>query len=383
VRICHISSCFPPSRGGVETFVYNLSALMVERGHQVKVITSDRGTSSGKHREWINGIEVIRYPERLHLFEAPIIPQIALHLLREDYDVLHVHGMVPTISDMALIISKFKRKPAILTYHCDAETPRYGTLGKLAGRLYAAFAVLAIKTASMIVATTRSYAESSSVLSSALKKIVIVPCGVDTKHFFPSKKEMVNRRKNQTRARYILYVGKLIHYKGVDVLIKAFERVSNSFASSLMIIGDGDQRDELKQLTDNLKLTDQVTFAGGVPDESLPRYYQNSDLFVLPSLASRREAFGMVLLEAMACGKPVVASSIPGVCEVVENEETGLLAPPGSPEKLAQAILKLLGTDRLSEMGSYARSVIEKKYDWSVIAERYEGFYKSLIEEKR
>ncbi len=383
MRICHVSSCFPPSRGGVETFVYQLSKLMVERGHQVTVITSDRGTCSGKHREWVNGIEVIRYPERFHLFEAPIMPQIALHLLREDYDILHVHGMVPTISDLALIIGRFKGKPAILTYHYDAETPRYGIVGRLTGRLYAAFAVLAVKTASMIVATTRSYAESSPVLSNILKKIIIVPCGVDTRYFFPIGEKVSGRLKRPSKTRQVLYVGKLIHYKGVDVLMKAFGRVSDSDAYSLMIVGDGNQRDKLKELADDLKLAGRVTFAGWVPDRSLPQYYQSSDLFVLPSLASRREAFGMVLLEAMACGKPVVASRIPGLCEVVENEATGLLAPPGSPEKLAKAILTLLNNGRLSEMGSYARKTVEKLYDWSVIAAQYERLYERLIEERR
>lgn len=379
MKICHVSSCFLPSYGGVETFVYQLCKRQVQKGHQVKVITSDRGQIPKKNQEWIDGIEVIRYPERHHLFEAPIIPRIAFRILREDYDVLHIHGMVPSISDLSLILGRLRQKPIILTYHCDAETPEYGLIGELAGKGYAMAALFAVKLADKIVATTKNYARTSLVLSHVLEKTMIIPCGVDKSRFSPNRDRRRGKKiAEKTNNHKILYVGKLIHYKGVDILIRAFNIVlaKSPKNCSLLVAGDGGERDELMNLVKRLDLCDHVTFSGGLPDELLPKCYQSSNLFILPSLASRREAFGIVLLEAMASGLPVITSDIPGPNEVVKNGETGLLVPPGNAEKLAEAIISLLDDNYSSQMGNRARKDVEKKYDWSVIAEAYERLYR-------
>lgn len=346
----------------------------------MKVITSDRGKLPKKYHEWMDGIEVIRYREKYHLFEAPIIPWIAIHLLREDYDILHVHGMVPTVSDLALIINRLKRKPAVLTYHYDAETPKYGLVGTFIGKAYAGVARIVAKLADKIVATTKSYAKTSLVLSKNLERIVNIPCGVDTKRFSPGKARQSARIKRKSKSSQILYVGKLIHYKGVDSLIKAFKIITKSHHNYyLTIVGDGEQREELKDLVKELELCDQVTFTGWIPDESLPQYYRTSDLLVLPSVPSRREAFGMVLLEAMACGIPVIASAIPGPIDVVKREENGLLVPAENVEKLAHAIIVMTQDTRGSQMGTNAYAIVKEKYDWPVIVDRYEALYKSIM----
>jgi len=345
----------------------------------VKVITSSRGKLPKKYHEWIDGVEVIRYPEKYRLLEAPIIPWIALCLLREDYDILHVHGMVPTVSDLALIVGRLKRKPAVLTYHYDAETPKYGPVGRFVGKGYAEVARLVVKLADKTVVTTKSYAKTSLVLSNILEKVIIIPCGVDTKRFSPDQSCQSKKAELKSSSSRILYVGKLIHYKGVDTLIKAFKIVTKSHNCHLTIVGDGEQRDELMDLVKKLEICDQVTFTGWVPDELLPRYYRTSDLFVLPSLSSRREAFGIVLLEAMACGVPVIASDIPGPNEVIKNGESGLLAPAGNGKKLAHAIIDILRDARRTEMGTYAHKIAKERYDWSVIVDKYENLYESFM----
>jgi glycosyltransferase involved in cell wall biosynthesis len=381
MKICHVSSCFVPSHGGVETFIYQLCKKQVQKGHKVKVITSDRGQVRNKNHEWIDEIEVTRYPERYHLFEAPIMPRIALRVLSEDYDILHIHGMVPTVSDLSLILGKLKRKPIVLTYHCDAETPEYGLIGKLAGKGYAIASLLAVRLADRIVATTKNYARTSIVLNHVLENMTIIPCGVDKSRFSPNHGDKRGKKiAERTNNHKILYVGKLIHYKGVDVLIKAFKIVlaKSSQNCSLLIAGSGGERDELINLVKDLDLCDHVTFSGGLPDDLLPQCYRSSNLFVLPSLASRREAFGIVLLEAMASGLPVITSDIPGPDEVVRNGETGLLVPPGNVEKLAEAIITLLDDKYSSKMGICAHKDVAKKYDWSVVAESYERLYRRL-----
>lgn len=379
MKICHVSSCFPPSHGGVETFVYNLCKRLVERGHQVKVVTSDRGKLPKKYHEWVDGIEVIRYPEKYHLLEAPIIPRIALHLLHEDYDILHVHGMVPTVSDLALVVGWIKRKPNILTYHYDADTPKYGKLGSFVGKAYAGVAQLVVKLADKTVATTESYAKTSLVLSKILEKTINIPCGVDVNRFSLDQSCQSVKAQHKLNNHQILYVGKLIHYKGVDNLIKAFKIVTKSLNCYLTIVGDGEQHDELVDLVKKLELCNEVTFTGWVPDELLLQYYRTSDLLVLPSILSRREAFGIVLLEAMAHGIPVIATAIPGPSEVIKNEENGLLVPPGNVQKLACAIIGMLRDRRGVQMGNYARKIVKEKYDWPVIVDSYENLYESVM----
>lgn len=382
LKICHVASCFPPSRGGVETFVYNLCKRLVEKGHRVKVITSDRGKSSGKYHEWIDGIEVIRFPERYHLFEAPIMPRIALRALREDYDVLHVHGMVPSVSDLALVVGFLRRKPKVITYHYDAVTPKYGVIGRLTGVVYAGFAGIILKLADVVVATTRSYARTSPVLGNTWEKAVIIPCGVDTSKFSPNQSQESRSATSTTEDHSVLYVGKLIHYKGVDNLIRAFQLVLEKCPNCrLTIAGNGDEREELMQLSSELGLGGKVVFAGDIPDQLLAQYYRDSDLLVLPSLESRREAFGMVLLEAMACGIPVIASDIPGPDEVVSNDENGLLTPPGDTAKLAEAIITILSDPRRAAMGGRALRGMKLEYDWSIIAGRYEDLYRSSVKQ--
>jgi glycosyltransferase involved in cell wall biosynthesis len=241
-------------------------------------------------------------------------------------------------------------------------------------------AQIVVKLADRIVATTKSYAKTSPVLSNMLERIVIIPCGVDTKRFSPDHSFQGKKTKHKSSSPRILYVGKLIHYKGVDALIKAFKTVLAKFPNcSLMIAGDGEKRYELMDLAKKLELGDRVIFAGWVPDKWLPHYYCTSDLLVLPSIESRREAFGMVLLEAMACGIPVIASDIPGPEEVVNSKEIGLLAPPGNAEKLAQAIIDLLHDNRLTEKRARVHALVKKRYDWSVIANSYENLYKDLL----
>lgn len=387
MRICHITSCFPPSYGGIETYVYNICKQLVEKGHQIRIITSSRGKTPGKYHEWVDGIEVIRYPERFHILEAPIIPRIALHALFEDCDVLHIHGMTPTITDFSLILGKlFGRKPVVLTYHFDAETVECGFVGRFASKVYAHVTRLIVKFADKIVATSKRYAETSLVLRGFSSKIVIIPCGVDLEKFrFYQKDGNVEMNCSDGACRYkILYVGKLSWYKGIEYLIKAMEIVTKTTRNvQLIIVGHGPQRDKLSSLVKEIGLKNYIFFAGSVPEESLYEYYQTTDLLILPSY-SRREAFGIVLLEAMACGKPVIASNIPGLSSVIENDRSGLLVHPEDPLSLADAIVILLiNDDKRKKMGTYARKFVEANYDWDHIATVYERIYNQISEAKR
>jgi len=359
-----------------------LSHHLVKRGHQVTVITTSRGKTHEKQTyvEWMNGIKVIRYPEAGYFLEAPLVPQIAFRVLQEDYDLLHVHGMTPSVSDIAIIFGRLKRKPVVLTYHYDPETPLFGFIGVVAARIYARIAYFLLNMVDQIVATTRSYAETSPVLSRLLMKVEIIPLGVDKKKFNMAKDYeglRNNHMKIDDKCSVILFIGQLREHKGLRYLLKAIKIVKAKTGNvRLIIVGDGPKRFSLINYASKLNVSDVVSFVGNVGEEFLPQYYAVSNVVVLPSY-TRRDAFGLVLLEAMAAGKPIIASDIPGVQEVARG--VGILVPPRFPEKLAEAILKILSCSQFKKkLEQNARKNIQL-YTWEHVAERYEQVYRKVL----
>ncbi len=342
---------------------------LARRGHNLTVVTSSRGKEAKFHREKSGVIEVIRFPEKWHLFEAPLIPRIAISALTEEYDVAHINGMSPTITDLAILFAKLRRKPVVLTYHNDAETRQWGVTGRLAGVVYAHLALLAIDMANLVVCSTRSYAETSSVLKYALNRLQIVPLGVE----MPMSRSHAQTRKPGESAR-LLFVGQLKDYKGLHVLIEALAAlVKVGTDITLGIVGTGPESDRLKKMAKELGVDGRAVFYGNVPDDKLPELYADCDVLVLPSV-SRREAFGLVVLEAFSAGKHVVASDIPGLNELVKRGG-GELARPEDPASLADAILRVLSRpDGADRYRGFAESM-----SWDVTVERYESMFFSLL----
>jgi len=358
-----------------------LSQGLVKKGHQVTVITTTRGKvhKEQTYVEWMSGIKVIRYPESRYFLEAPLVPQIAFRVLQEDYDLLHVHGMTPTVSDLAIFCGKVKRKPVIVTYHYDPETPLLGSLGFVIARVYDHIAFFLLKLVDGLVATTKSYAETSPVLRRLLKRVEIIPLGIIQDKFdLPSDENLNSDQANANdNSGVILFVGQLREHKGLRYLLKAMKIVKAQKSDAhLVIVGDGPQRASLTQYASELKVDDKVSFEGNVAEEILPHYYAISNVVVLPSY-TRRDAFGLVLLEAMAAGKPIVASDIPGIREVMEG--AGILVSPRDPQKLAKAILEILsGNQSLEKMRRHAQKNIQQ-YSWEHIVERYDRLYTKLL----
>lgn len=382
LTICQVCSCFYPSFGGVESFVYNLSTKLVKRGYRIKVITSSRGKPKGKYVERIDGIEVIRYPQRFFLWEAPIIPEIPIRLLKEKFDIAHIHGSVPGITDVSILMAKLRKKPVVLTYHYDAEVVKYGLWGKLLTWFYNRLvARLFIRMADVIIATTKSYASTSPVLSKLASKVKIVPCGVDSNRFV--RNEGVENPSNGSRVK-LLYVGKLVDFKGIAELIEASKHLKDVIGDFIVkIVGTGPSLLKYVSMAKEMRVSDVVKFYGKVDEEDLKRLYDECDVVVCPSRRSRREAFGIVILEAMAKEKPVIASRIPGMESVVVEGRSGLLVPPSNPKALADAIASLVkDKDRMMAMGRYGRSIVERVYDWGKITAMYENVY-SLVSSKQ
>jgi len=359
----------PAKQGGVERCVYELSARFARRGHTVTVATSTRGKESKTISERIGLLQVIRFAEKFHLFEAPLIPAISTVALTAEYDVLHVHGMCPSITDLSILFAKIRRKPVVLTYHNDAESEIWSPVAKLAAFVYSSIVSTLIRATDVVVCSTRSYAETSPALKYSLNKLQVIPMGVDFDRY-----SRIESLENANSEWNLLFVGQLKEYKGVEVLLKAlFILRAEGVLINLDIVGTGPELPKLKSIVRLLHVEDCVHFLENISDHDLMKLYSSCDLVVLPSL-NRREAFGIVMLEAMAAGKPVVASNIPGLSEVA-TMAGGLLAKPKDASSLAASILQSIKNKRRPEVMRYS----VKQFTWDKLAARYEEIFCSLL----
>ena len=175
----------------------------------------------------------------------------------------------------------------------------------------------------------------------------------------------------------VLYVGRIVFHKGLEYLVQSANHMEKD--TKIVLGGTGDFREELEELVEEEGLSDQVIFAGRIPNKKLPKYYAASDVFVLPSV-SRLEAFGIVALEAMASGTPVVVSDIPGVREVITEGRNGLLAEPMNPEDIAGKVRLILENPELAErMSQNARKRVEENFTWQQVTEDIEEVYNELV----
>lgn len=205
-------------------------------------------------------------------------------------------------------------------------------------------------------------------------KIAVVPLGVDTSVFRTEDDGLRLREKfGLQNSIVILFVGRMEDVKGVDVLLEAFSRLRKNHDSlRLLLVGGGAQKSRYEALASNLGVSSATTFVGSVPREALPSYLDVADIFVLPSL---REPFGLVGLEAMAKGKPIVASAVGGIPDFV-GSETGILVRPGSVTELATAIERLVADPSLrASLGEGGRTLVDERFSYRRVAERTVGVF--------
>jgi glycosyltransferase involved in cell wall biosynthesis len=227
-----------------------------------------------------------------------------------------------------------------------------------------------------IVVTSNTYAATSR--SVWHFDPVVIPNAVDTKKFNPkNNNSKIIKRHGLEGKKMVLYVGRVKFHKGIEYFVGAAKFMDKN--TKFLIVGSGDYEDVIRDYIHDLKLEDRVTLVGKVPDSELPQYYAACDVFVLPSL-TRLEAFGIVGLEAMATGKPVIVSDIPGVREVITDGREGYLSPPMEIELMAKKIKKLLADPKLRKrMGMAGRKKVVKYFEISKIVDSLEKVYKEVI----
>ena len=376
MRIAQITPYFHPHLGGVESHVRDLSRKLVELGHEVEVITSvfEPGLPS---EETVDNFLVRRLPTRAIIAKTPIMAEIGQVLENGNFDVVHAHAPPPLANYLAGQYCHKHRIPFVYTYHCDMEIPIPG--GKYIVSIYRHLLERwTIRWSDALICTTNSYAATSRTTWD--RTVDVIPNAVDVQFFKPDTDGSKMRERHGLQEKTIvMFVGRIVHHKGIETFILSANHTEDSI--HYLIVGQGEDTDRLKRMANEVDPT-RFTFTGPVPRNELPEYYAAADMLILPSL-SRLEAFGIVGLESMASGKPVILSRIPGVSEVITSEEEGMIFDPSNATDLGEKITELHSRPGLRrEMGKRGRDRVLRDYSMRSVAQKVEAVFERVIREK-
>lgn len=369
VRILHIYKDYDPVVGGIENHIKMLAEAEAARGDDVTVLVTN--TMGRTVRELRNGVQVVKAARLAAVASTPLSPAMLAEAVAIEADVINLHMPYPPGDVVARAVGG--RPALVVTYHSDIVRQR-----RLL-RVYRPLLERTLTGAQRIIVTSRRYLETSALLRPHAARCRVVPLAVDPARFATVELEEIARIRRLYPAPIVLSVGVLRYYKGLHHLMRAMPAVD----ASLVVVGDGPERAALEALAEQLEIAGRVHFAGRVADEDLPCYYQAADVFVLPSHL-RSEAFGIVLLEAMAAGLPLITTEIgTGTSEVNRHGSTGFVVPPADAQALARALNVLLTTRHLREyFGQNGRRCVLGEYTPRLMVERTAVIYREALAER-
>lgn len=379
MKILQLTAYYPPDIGGIQIFVQNLSRALVNRGHDVDVLTVNTDFASS-FETTCEGINVRRCQLDSHLYRAVISREFSRRLFQaRAYDVYHIHIPFHFGLETAVMAAKRNGTTLIATHHGQGLDGSfiYSAIARTYSWLCQA---VSLRFVDCPVFLTESYKRSLWLPDAVQRRTKIVRTGTEIRSFGIEVDGSPIREKYQIGADdpMILLVARLHRanrYKGVPYLLQAMTNVLQHINNAkLLVVGDGELLPELKQQAMELHLAHAVTFTGAIDNSELPAYYAATDVLALPSISGPENA-PVVVFEAMAAGKPVVASNLPGVCEIVEHERSGLLVPPKNVEALADALVQMLSDSAFrSRAGEHGRSLV-RNYTWDTCAMNMETIY--------
>ncbi len=382
MRILTTLTYYRPHYSGLTIYAERLARALSSRGHHVTILTS-RYNRSLPAREVRDGVEVIRPRVLAHVSKGVLMPTLPYwawtNLLRAD--VVHLHLPQLDAAYIALMC-RLLGKPVVVTYHCDLLLPR-GLIHSIANQVSHLANRLTLGLANAVVVNTINYAERSAFLRRYLGKTRAVPTPVELEPPSPvDTKAIQEKAKVEPGQRLIGMVARLAAEKGVEYLVEAMPEILQAFPTARVlhvgqyqnVLGEDEYANKLKPLIQ--ALDDHWTFMGILPPGELTAFYQQCELTVLPSTNST-ESFGIVQIESMACGTPVVASDLPGVCEPVTLTGMGRVVLPANAHALAQGIIEVLAHPDLYRGD---KSMVRRRFSSQEIAQAYEQVYQEVIQ---
>jgi len=376
VKIALCSDWVYPSVGGVQSHILGLAGQLKEMGHEVVIVTKEMERSEAQGDLYPEGVREVR-AKRLtapeHVLMPPSPRDLRNLIRREGFDVVHAHHAFTPTPLLSLEAADRLGVPSVLTNHsitfAYSSDLIWGPVSQLLPfKRY-------INMADRVVAVSESAAEFIERFMDG-GQATVIPNGVDVGRFHdprPVDSGVVD--PGGLEHPMVFGVGRLAFRKGFHLLVESMPRVLRRHPGArLYVAGKGIMAGFLGLLVESLDLQDAVTFMGYVSEEALPWLYRLCDVFVLPSVSA--ESFGITLIEAMAAGRPVVASRIGGVPEIVDDGVNGLLFEPWDSRGLSEAVNTLLGDPELAaDLGRRAHESAEENYSWPKVARRIEEVY--------
>lgn len=372
VNVVHFGKYYFPDAGGIESVTLSLAKGAAKAGHHVSVICFEK-TPANKN-EVIDGVHVTRVPIARLLASQPLGFKYFLQCISaaKTADIVHLHSPNMLGALCALFIPLRTR----LLVHWHSDVINKGLLGKLLRPLESAL----LRRANSIVATSQVYADASETLAPFKNKITVVPIGVpDAKHQGNSSQLPPALEGKISNRKIILSVGRLVPYKGFDIFIQAAQQLAKD--SVVVIVGCGPLQEELHQAVELGGVKDRILLAGRLSDAALHALFERATLYCLSS-TYRAEAFGVVLLEAMSYGLPIVATDIPGsgVPWVNQHGTSGLNVPVGDPVALAEACNQILASPELrGRLSDGARQRFAADFTEEVAVKRMMHAYDQML----
>lgn len=374
MRICMIMSSPMPPREGIGFYVWNLSKQLTRLGHQVQIIT--RGHRHPVRREVVEGIVIWRpvfvpaYPFHAHVHR--LFVDRLLQELCSEIDLIHLHTPLVGLPNI--------RKPMVVTVHtpmkADVKSVQanhwLGVLTKLQGPISYRLETQLFHKAHKMIAVSHSVAAELQDYGLNPQDVAVLGNGADTEVFSPGDGHSPGEP-------YFLTVGRLGPRKGLDDLVRCARLVVNHFPMvRFLIAGSGPLAGSLQTEIKKLGLETHVQLVGHVADRgALVNLYRGARAYLH---AAHYEGLPTVLLEAMACGRPAVATAVSGALDVIEDGHNGLLVPVSQPQQMATAVMRLLQQpDFANNLAEQARRTIEQKYSWRVVSGHYVEQYESLL----
>lgn len=382
MRILIVLTYFQPHKSGLTVYAVRQARALVGLGHDVTVLTSQYDQSLPQE-EWDQGVRIIRLPVAFRLSKGVIMPSMPFKVFQliGDSDVVNLH--VPQV-DAALValLAKIRRKPVVLTYHCDLKMPE-GVINQLAGKAAHLANRISATLSDVIVHNTRDFAEHSAFLQGYLDKLKVIQPPIlispTSEESIVAFREKYGINKEQ---QIIGMVARLATEKGVEYLVQAMPMVLTSRPDARTVfVGEyknvfGEEAYKQKLIPMIQQLGTHWTFLGVVSEMEKAIFYRVCDVLVLPSINST-ESFGMVQVEAMISGTRVIASDLPGVRQPVQNSGLGQTVPPGDVQALARAIIEELSSKKRVPVEKI--SDLRRYYSPLTVAKAYVDLYQQLL----
>jgi phosphatidylinositol alpha-1,6-mannosyltransferase len=367
---------FYPNKGGIAVFIRDLCIQLAGLGHKVDILAKKNSNTYSFDKSQQYNVYRCKLYRRLSSI-GPILKTLLLYN-RKHYDIILIGQFMTTHAIGILLLKKILGVPYVILSHGNDLHYRISTwCDKIIARYL-------IENANLMLGN--SHFVGKRILEMCYNKTTeILNPGVDCKKFHPGVNvSEIQERYGLKGNKVLLTTARLVPKKNIDNILRSLVIVVKKIPNILyLIVGDGEQKNYLKELSVNLEIQKNVCFIGNIENDILPVFYCVSDIYVMPSCKIKStndiETFGISFVEASACGKPVIGSRIGGIEDAVIDGETGLLVDPYNIEEIANAIIRLLTDRELSaRLGVNGRKRVEEKFDWQIVGKKLERYLNKI-----